>query len=166
MLNGTTQFAVLSARAYRLLALVLVLRPFGNLSLAWGMRHFSSVLTMNPFLYVRALFNPYVALGIGALIFALLSRMALLSLADLSLVLPLTASGYIISTLLGKVFLGEQVTVSRWMGTVLIFVGAVVVGFSSRRSQSNESLRPAEHQSRHKIGSQTLVERHVQTRSL
>jgi transporter family protein len=166
MLNGTTQFAVLSARAYRLLALVLVLRPFGNLSLAWGMRHFSSVLTMNPFLYVRALFNPYVALGIGALIFALLSRMALLSLADLSLVLPLTASGYIISTLLGKVFLGEQVTVSRWMGTVLIFVGAVVVGFSNRRSQSNESLRPAEHQSRHKIGSHTLVERHVQTRSL
>lgn len=158
MPNRTTQFTVLSARAYRLLALVLVLRPFGNLSLAWGMRHFTSVLTMSPFLYVRALFNPYVALGIGALIFALLSRMALLSLADLSLVLPLTASGYIISTLLGKVFLSEEVTLSRWLGTVLIFGGAVLVGFSGRQSQRNDSSRPNEPESRQKIESQALLE--------
>src|ERR1700751_3581602 len=122
-------FTGLSARAYRLLALVLVLRPFGNLSLAWGMRHFSYVLAMNPFVYARALFNPYVAVGIGALIFGLLSRMALLSLADLSVVLPLTASGYIMSTLLGKIFLGEQVSGYRWLGTMLIFAGALVVGF-------------------------------------
>jgi len=157
MLNETTQkLTVLSARAYRLLVLVLVLRPFGNLSLTWGMRHFSSVLTMNPLLYVRAMFNPYVALGIGALIFALLSRMALLSVADLSLVLPLTASGYIVSTLLGKIFLGEEVTISRWLGTVLIFGGAIVVGFSNT-SQKNDSLRPAEDDARHNM---SLVETH------
>ena len=122
----------LSSRAYRLLALVLVLRPFGNLSLAWGMRHFSSMLAANPFLYLRAMFNPFVAVGIGALVLGLLTRMALLSVADLSIVLPLTASGYILSTFLGKVVLGEEVTANRWLGTVLIFAGAVVVGFSGR----------------------------------
>lgn len=133
------------ARAYRLLALLLFLRPLGNLSLAWGMRHFSSLLALNPFLYVRALFNPFVAVGIGALIFTLLTRMALLSLADLSVVLPLTASGYILSTLLGKVFLREEVNVYRWLGTILIFTGAVVVGSSTRRTTSDGSqLLPAD----------------------
>ncbi|HEX4748842.1 MAG TPA: hypothetical protein VH302_04805 [Bryobacteraceae bacterium] len=122
----------LSARVYRLLALVLVLRPFGNLSLAWGMRHFSFMLAANPFLYVRALFNPFVAMGVGALVLGLLTRMALLSMADLSLVLPLTASGYILSTLLGKAVLREEVTACRWLGTVLIFAGAIVVGFSTK----------------------------------
>jgi drug/metabolite transporter (DMT)-like permease len=124
--------ARLSARAYRLLALVLVLRPFGNLSLAWGMRHLSFMLAANPFIYVRALFNPFVAMGVGALILGLLTRMALLSLADLSLVLPLTASGYILSTLLGKAVLREEVTASRWLGTVLIFAGALIVGLNSK----------------------------------
>jgi drug/metabolite transporter (DMT)-like permease len=133
------------ARAYRLLALVLLLRPFGNLSLAWGMRHFSSMLALNPFLYIRVLFNPFVALGIGALVFSLFTRMALMSLADLSVVLPLTAGGYILSTLLGKVFLREDVDIHRWMGTILIFAGALIVGSSTRRSKRNgSSLLPVE----------------------
>ena len=133
------------ARAYRLLALVVFLRPLGNLSLAWGMRHFSSLLALNPFLYLRALFNPYVAIGIGALILGLVTRMALLSLADLSVVLPLTASGYILSTLLGKLFLREEVNIYRWLGTILIFAGALVVGTSTRKKDTHAAgLLPAE----------------------
>jgi uncharacterized membrane protein len=104
------------------------------------MRHFSSVLGTNPLLFVRALFNPYVALGIGALVFGVLSRLALLSVADLSIVLPLTASGYIVSTLLGKFFLREEVTIERWLGTLLIFAGALVVGFSTRSSHARGSM--------------------------
>ena len=133
------------ARAYRLLALVVFLRPLGNLSLAWGMRHFSSLLALNPFLYARALFNPYVAIGIGALILGLVTRMALLSLADLSVVLPLTASGYILSTLLGKLFLREEVNIYGWLGTILIFAGAMVVGTSTRKTDTDAAgLLPAE----------------------
>lgn len=130
-------------RAYRLLALVLVLRPFGNLSLAWGMKHFSQVLAANPFVYVRAMLNPFVAVGILALILALLTRMALLSLADLSFVLPLTATGYILSTLLGKFFLREQVSLDRWIGTLLIFLGTAVVASTKTRTGTG-SLLPGE----------------------
>lgn len=133
---NTERTASLPRRAYRLLALTLLLRPMGNLSLAWGMRHFSSVLGTNPFVYARAVFNPYVALGIGALVVGLLTRMALLSLADLSLVLPLTASGYILSTILGKLFLREEVSSYRWIGTILIFAGAIIVGFSARKQSA------------------------------
>jgi drug/metabolite transporter (DMT)-like permease len=122
-------------RAYRLLALVLILRPLGNVCLAWGMKHFPQVLSINPVPYFRALMNPFVALGIAALILGLLTRMALLSLADLSFVLPLTASGYVFSTLLGKFFLSEQVTSGRWLGTVLIFLGTALVGSTREKTQ-------------------------------
>ena len=131
-------------RAYRLLALVLVLKPFGNLSLAWGTRHFAQVLSLNPFAYVRAMLNPYVALGILALILALLTRMALLSVADLSFVLPLTATGYIFSTLLGKFVLREQVSLGRWLGTLLIFLGTAVVASTSGKTADNTSMLPGE----------------------
>jgi drug/metabolite transporter (DMT)-like permease len=138
-------------RAYRLLVMVLLLRPFGNLSLAWGMRHFSQALAINPFIYLRAMLNPYVALGIVMLAGALLTRMALLSLADLSFVLPLTATGYILSTLLGKFFLREDVSTGRWLGTLLIFAGTAIVASTSQRttaraanSENGESLPEAQ----------------------
>lgn len=123
-----------SFRAYRLLALFLVLRPLGNVCLAWGMKHFSQVLSINPFLYLRAMLNPFVALGISALILGLLTRMALLSLADLSFVLPLSATGYIFSTLMGRFFLSERVTLAGWLGTLLIFLGTVLVSSTSQHT--------------------------------
>lgn len=127
-------------RAYRLLALILVLRPFGNVCLAWGMKHFPEVLSLNPLFYFRAMLNPFVALGIAALVLGLLTRMALLSLADLSFVLPLTAAGYIFSTLLGKFLLAEQVTSGRWLGTALIFLGTTLVGSTAERTPVRSEL--------------------------
>jgi drug/metabolite transporter (DMT)-like permease len=78
--------------------------------------------------------NPFVALGIVALILALLARMALLSMADLSFVLPVTAIGYVVAVFLGSVFLHETVTQQRWLGTMLIFGGAALVGTGSRNT--------------------------------
>ena len=121
-------------RAFRLLTLVLILRPFGNVCLAWGMKHFPEALSANPLPYLTVMLNPYVALGIAALILSVLTRMALLSLADLSFVLPLTATGYVFSTFLGRFLLSEQVSVARWLGTALIFVGTALVGSTAHRS--------------------------------
>jgi drug/metabolite transporter (DMT)-like permease len=98
------------------------------------MHHIPKQLALNPLPYLYALFNPFVALGVAMLVLALLTRMALLSLADLSFVLPLTASGYIISALLGKVFLGEDVASHQWLGTFMIFAGVVFVGTTPEKS--------------------------------
>ena len=78
--------------------------------MAWGMKQVPERMSMNPALYLRAMLNPFVAMGVVALILALLTRMALFSLADLSFVLPVTAVGYVIAVFLGKVFLHETVT--------------------------------------------------------
>jgi uncharacterized membrane protein len=123
-------------RTYQLLLVTLLLRPFGNLSLAWGVKQSSELLSIHPLLYLRAMLNPFVAAGISMLILALLTRLALLSLADLSFVLPLTATGYILSAFLGKVFLNEQVSSSQWLGTLLIFFGVVLVGTTPAKQRT------------------------------
>ena len=60
--------------------------------------------------YLAAIFSPWVMLGISLLILWLLSRMALLSWADLSYVLPVTSLGYVATALIGRFFLNEQIT--------------------------------------------------------
>ena len=121
-------------RTYAVLLLFIALKAAGNLSLAWGMQHLERNASANPLYYVRAIFDPFVALGIVMLIVALLARMVLLSLADLSFVLPVTAIGYVLAALLGKVVLHEVVTAQRWMGTVLIFAGAALVSSTTQKT--------------------------------
>jgi drug/metabolite transporter (DMT)-like permease len=117
-----------------ILLLFLALKSAGNSSMAWGMKQVPEQMSMNPLLYLRAMLNPFVAMGVIALALALLTRMALLSLADLSFVLPVTAIGYIAAVVLGKVFLHEAVSGQRWLGTVLIFAGAALVGSTSQKT--------------------------------
>ena len=118
-------------KTYFVLLFFLVLKAGGNAAMAWGMKQVPERMSINPALYLHAMLNPFVAMGIAALILALLTRMALLSLADLSFVLPVTAVGYVIAVFLGKVFLHETVTHQRWLGTALIFAGAALVGSTS-----------------------------------
>src|ERR1700733_11237850 len=127
-------------KTYAVLLFFLALKAGGNTSMAWGMKQVPEKMSINPALYLRAMLNPFVAMGIAALILALLTRMALLSLADLSFVLPVTAIGYVIAVFLGKVFLHETVTRQRWLGTLLIFAGAVLVGSTSRDTTSSPVL--------------------------
>jgi drug/metabolite transporter (DMT)-like permease len=84
-------------------------------------------LAADPLVYIRSMLHPGIALGIAMLILALLVRLALLSLADLSFILPMTAIGYVLAALLGRVFLHEAVSPQRWLAVTLIFAGAALV---------------------------------------
>ena len=128
------------ARTYFLLLLFLALRGFGNLSLTWGTRQVSSKLTLafNPLDYLAAMLDPFIAAGIAMLILALFTRLALLSVADLTFVLPMTAVGYVFAAVLGRVFLHEQVTPVRWLAIFLIFAGAALVGSTSQSTTKPE----------------------------
>ena len=125
-----------TVKTWAILLLFLALKAGGNSSMAVGMKQVPEKMSIDPTLYLHAMLNPFVALGIVALTLSLLTRMALFSLADLSFVLPVTAIGYVIAVLIGKVFLHETVTPQRWLGTLLIFLGAVLVGSTSRNTTS------------------------------
>lgn len=107
----------------------------GNFLMGWGLKH-GAPLAASPLSYLRVLFDPFVAGGVVLLILWLLSRMALLSWADLSFVLPVTASGYVLNAALGHLLLGEYVSPLRWAGTALVVLGTVLVGATSPRSTS------------------------------
>ncbi|MBI3210928.1 MAG: hypothetical protein HYZ37_18750 [Candidatus Solibacter usitatus] len=102
--------------------LVVFSNVIGNLCLSLGMK--------TP----AGMFSPWIAAGIALLILWTLSRMTLLSWADLSYVLPVTAVGYPLSAFAGKFFLGEQITPQRWAGTALILAGMALVGLTSPSS--------------------------------
>ena len=80
-----------------------------------------------PLEYITVLFHPWVALGVLLLIVWLMSRMALLSWADLSYVLPVTSVGYVLVAIVGKVLLNEQISMKRWSGIGLIVAGVALV---------------------------------------
>src|ERR1035438_9010776 len=125
-------------KTYSVLLFFLALKAAGNAAMAWGMKQVPERMSMDPALYLHAMLNPFVAMGIAALILGLLTRMALLSLADLSFVLPVTAVGYVIAVVLGKVLLHETVSPQRWTGTLLIFAGALLVGSTPRNTTEKE----------------------------
>jgi len=77
--------------------------------------------------YIVALFRPWAAAGVLLLILWLLSRMALLSWADLSYVLPVTSIGYVLVAFAGKWLLYEEITATRWTGIALIVAGVSLV---------------------------------------
>jgi drug/metabolite transporter (DMT)-like permease len=131
------------ARTYLLLLLFLALRAFGNLSLAWGTRRLPEALSSHPLAYLASMLDPFVAAGIAMLILALLARLALLSLADLSFVLPMTAIGYVFAAVLGRAFLHEEVTPLRWLAILLIFAGAALVGSTSQSTTTEQSAKEA-----------------------
>lgn len=110
--------------------LVVVANVLGNFFLSLGLRHRAAGASS----WLEALASPWVFLGVSLLVFWLLCRLALLSWADLSWVVPVTASGYALTALMGKVFLGEQISLTRWAGIALITLGVLLVRTTAVRT--------------------------------
>lgn len=114
----------------RLFALIVVLSNVaGDAALRKGMEQAGDTGN-SPLMMVAVLFHPWVALGVGLLILWTLSHMTLLSWADLSYVVPVTAIGYVLNALAGRYLLGETVSTVHWVGIVLITVGVIIAGLS------------------------------------
>lgn len=112
------------ARTALFLIVVVVSNLAGNLCLNWGMKQGGALL------------QPAVVAGVALLIVWTLARMALLSWADLSFVLPITAVGYVLNAVAGMVLFGEEVAPERWLGATLVTFGAALVGTESRRGEA------------------------------
>jgi drug/metabolite transporter (DMT)-like permease len=125
----TSETARLRLKTWICTLIVVFSNPFGDFFLKRGLPE--SVRLSSPLEYVAALFQPWVALGVALLIVWQLSRMTLLSWADLSYVLPVTSVGYVVVALIGKVMLHEAITGRRWAGIVLIMAGVALVGGSA-----------------------------------
>jgi len=86
----------------------------------------------------KALFNPFVDAGIVLLIGFFSCYTTALSWADLSFVMPATAFGYVVIALLGKFWLHEQLSLSRWLGIALIVCAVGFVAGGPSRTEHPE----------------------------
>ena len=119
----------LNSRQILILAFVSLCAPTGDACLSRGMSHLAPLSLAHPLSILAAVFTPWIALGILLLIGFFASYLTALSWADLTYVLPATASGNIIMTLFSKFWLHEAVSWQRWFGVLLITAG---VGYVSR----------------------------------
>ncbi|HWF10140.1 MAG TPA: hypothetical protein VG297_16850 [Bryobacteraceae bacterium] len=124
---ATKQTNDLAARTRLFTVLTILSNVAGNSFLTKGMQQLGSVGN-TPLALIEALFHPLVALGVALLIVWTLTHMALLSWADLSYVMPVTAMGYVVTAFAARVFLGENVSIARWTGIVLVTAGVTLVG--------------------------------------
>lgn len=112
---------------YLILAAIVVCSTLGDFLLKVGMNQMGNVSLLNdPLILVRALLNPWVAVGTLILIGFFVALTIALSWADLSYVMPATALGYVLTTILSSLVLDEHVSAYRWAGVVLI---SLAVGF-------------------------------------
>ena len=102
------------------------------MSLGHGMRSVGDISSFSPVDLVASgiasLASPWVAVGVCLLAVFFAAHTLLLSWADLSYVLLVTASGYAVVALLSIMVLGETVTLARWAGIALITCGVALVG--------------------------------------
>lgn len=124
--------------------LVILSNVAGNLLLTMGLHRVGSLLGRSALVYITSLFNPLVAAGVALLSIWMLSHMTLLSWADLSYVVPVTSLGYVLTAVVGRVFLHEQVSWQRWGGVLLIVLGVILVSGTHPGSRKTTVEQPEE----------------------
>ncbi len=124
-----------------LVLIVVVSNVIGNVSLSHGMHQVGRIVSASPLDYVKAFANPWTIIGVAVLAIWMLSDLALLSRADLSFVLPVTASAYVLVALFGKLLLHDHISWERWMGILLITGGVIL----AEETPSRTTKGPPEH---------------------
>lgn len=83
--------------------------------------------------------NKFVLTGVffEAVFFGML--LVLMSKGDISMIWPLTALGFVITTIAAKFVLHEQVSATRWSGVVLIVLGAALISWSEQAPESKQT---------------------------
>jgi uncharacterized membrane protein len=119
------------------IVLVVFSNTFGNFLLAKGMHQMPDFMTV-PFLSYAASIstNLYIIGGVALLVAWMIAQLSMFTWADLSYVLPVTASGYVLTALLSKFFLGEHISAARWTGIVFITIGSMLVSMTPLRTKA------------------------------
>jgi len=107
---------------------------FGDISLALAMRDIGEVNLADwrslGGVLAKMFTPPGIWLGLLLMATFFFLWLLVLSFADLSFALPLTALTYVFTGLLVGPMLGEEVSPQRWLGMILITAGVVVISLT------------------------------------
>ena len=131
-------------KTFLLLFLLIAASSLGEILSAKGMQQIGDVsLRLGALLATiwRMIRNPFLIAGVTCLAVSFFSFISLLSYADLSFVVPLTAVSYTTNTLGARFFLGERISKERWLGTLLVTFGVALVSLSDKLESFFTSIR-------------------------
>jgi multidrug transporter EmrE-like cation transporter len=119
-----------------LLFLVVVSGTGGEICVTRAMKRVGEVTDFRPMAVVRVILRamkvPWMWIGVSMMALAFFSLLAVLSIENVSFVVPVTALNYAAGALGGKFFLGERVTPRRWAGVLIVCVGVTLVWLGKR----------------------------------
>ena len=111
--------------------LVVMAGTSGEMFVSRAMKEIGEVTSFRPAaiarVVLRALGQGWMWAGLAMMALAFFSLLVLLSRANVSFVVPVTALSYVMAALGGRFFLGEQVSAGRWMGVCLVCLGVALV---------------------------------------
>ncbi len=79
--------------------------------------------------------NPQILLGIFFEALFFLCLLILMSKSDISFLWPMTGLSFVFATFAAIWFLGERVSAVRWVGVVLIVIGAAFISYSQQAKE-------------------------------
>ncbi|MFL6214146.1 MAG: EamA family transporter [Blastocatellia bacterium] len=114
-----------------MIALVVLGGSVGDVFITKGMKQVGEIATLNlgELLGIagRTLTNKWFLVGLFFMAVSFFSFLAVLSWADLSLVLPATSISFVITTVGAKLYLKENISSVRWVGIVLVCAGVALI---------------------------------------
>ena len=121
----------MTLRTALFLAITVLANTGGEISLTRAMKDVGEIknfkLSALLIVFKRAFRSGWMRLAIVLLAVGFFSLLVLLSWADVSFVIPATASTYVVGGLGAKSLLGERLSPARWAGIVLVSVGVALV---------------------------------------
>lgn len=118
-------------KTFALVLAAVVLGGIGHVMLSKGMRSMGDLTQVDSYRIgpkvARVVTSPWVLLGVALQACFFFLYVTLLSRADVSQLLPMTAMDYIVVALLAQALLAEVVTPVRWAGIGFIVVGVMLI---------------------------------------
>ncbi len=119
-------------KTYGVLALAIFVQAVGNVCLSKGMKEVSSASSISA-IFSQAAQSPTIWIGTALLLLFFLLFAAVLSYADLSFVLPTISVEVVVNVAFASYFLNESVSSVRWLGTLLVSFGVILVLRSAKQ---------------------------------
>lgn len=131
------------AKLLAILVFGLVMEAVGVVFLSRGLKQIGEIRHVSAAevagLIKRGATNGNILLGVAleAGFFACL--LVLMSKGDVSFVWPLTAMGFVLTTLAARFILHEHVSPLRWSGVVFIMIGAAIISWTEHQKPATAS---------------------------
>ena len=114
-----------------LIILIVLSTAAGDVLITRGMKQVGEISKLDPRALLqisgRILTNRFFLGGLFLMSISFFSFLGALAVADMSLVVPATSVSFVFATLGARFYLKERINRLRWLGTLLVFAGVVLV---------------------------------------